>query len=207
MLTLADHIPLLIRMLPEEMRSTAHEIDRYFNNTDDARQIRDLLKQTLRPCWSNRMMLLIGTVSVPSSPTIPCGSRRARRAERQSGLLDAGHPMGMHYIQRRLLGMNGSVEKLSRPDPPLGKSGSRGRRHRAQSKVERELRHAETGSGRVHEDHCHGYTTSSSAMKASIAIVPWLPGQSRGGASLQTGGSIDVVWMKRRRREHFLDVL
>src|SRR3990172_1338892 len=35
LLTLADHIPLLIRMLPEEVRSTAHEIDRYFNNTDD----------------------------------------------------------------------------------------------------------------------------------------------------------------------------
>ena len=62
LLTLADHIPLLIRMLPEEVRSTAHEIDRYFNNSDGvALEIRGLLKQTLRPMLERQDdVLLIG---------------------------------------------------------------------------------------------------------------------------------------------------
>jgi len=56
LLTLGDHLPLLVRFLPEEVRSTANEISRYFNNTDQvASQIRDLLKQTLRRYWKNRI--------------------------------------------------------------------------------------------------------------------------------------------------------
>jgi len=114
MLTLADHIPLLIRMLPEETRSTAHEIDRYFNNTDDvAHKVRDLLKQTLRPMLEQQDdVLLIGHSlgSVIAYDTL-------WELSRQEGLkgkvdfLTLGSPMGMHYIRRRLLGMNGSEEK------------------------------------------------------------------------------------------------
>ncbi len=117
-LTLGDHIPLLIRMLPEEVRSTAHEIDRYFNNTGGvARKIRDLLKQTLRPMLEKQDdVLLIGHSlgSVIAYDTL-------WELSRQEGLkgkvdfLTLGSPMGMHYIQRRLLGMNGSGGK-SYPD-------------------------------------------------------------------------------------------
>jgi hypothetical protein len=117
-LTLGDHIPLLIRMLPEEVRSTANEIDRYFNNTDDvAHKIRDLLKQTLRPMLEKQDdVLLIGHSlgSIIAYDTL-------WELSRQEGLkgkvdfLTLGSPMGMHYIRRRLLGMNGSAEK-SYPD-------------------------------------------------------------------------------------------
>ena len=114
MLTLADHVPLVIRMLPEEVKSTAHEIDRYFDNTDDvARKIRDLLKQALRPMIEQQEdVLLIGH---------SLGSVIAYYAlwelSHQEGVkgkvdfLTLGSPMGMHYIQRHLLGMNGNGKK------------------------------------------------------------------------------------------------
>jgi len=114
LLTLADHIPLLIRMLPEEVRSTAHEIDRYFNNTDDvARKIRDLLKQTLRPMLEQQdNVLLIGHSlgSVIAYDTL----WELSRQEGITGKVDfltLGSPMGLHYVQRRLLGINGQGEK------------------------------------------------------------------------------------------------
>lgn len=114
MLTLADHIPLLIRLLPEAVRSTAHEIDRYFNNTDDvARKVRELLKQTLRPMLEQQDdVLLIGHSlgSVIAYDTLWELSHQ-ERLKGKVDFLTLGSPMGMHYIQRRLLGMNGSGEK------------------------------------------------------------------------------------------------
>jgi hypothetical protein len=118
LLTLADHIPLLIRMLPEEVRSTAHEVDRYFNNTDDvARKIRDLLKRTLRPMLEQQDdVLLIGHSlgSVIAYDTLWELSRRDR-VKGKVDFLTLGSPMGLHYIQRRLLGTNGRQGK-SYPD-------------------------------------------------------------------------------------------
>jgi hypothetical protein len=114
MLTLADHIPLVIRMLPEEVRSTAHEIDRYFDNTDDvARKIRDLVKQTLCPMLEQQdEVLLIGHSlgSVIAYDTL----WELSHQEGVTGKVDfltLGSPMGMHYVQRRLLGMNVHGEK------------------------------------------------------------------------------------------------
>jgi hypothetical protein len=114
LLTLGDHISLLIRFLPEEVRSTANEISRYFDNTDNiASQIRELLKKTLRPMLEKHDdVLLIGHSlgSVIAYDTL-------WELSRQEGLkgkvdfLTLGSPMGMHYIRRRLLGMNGNVEK------------------------------------------------------------------------------------------------
>lgn len=114
LLTLADHVPLLIRMLPEEMRSTAQEIDRYFNNSDDAaRKIRDLLKQTLRPMLGQQDdVLLIGHSlgSVIAYDTLWELSHREGVTGKVE-FLTLGSPMGMHYIQRHLLGMNSPGEK------------------------------------------------------------------------------------------------
>lgn len=118
LLTLADHIPLLIRLLPEAVRSTAHEVDRYFNNTDDAaRKIRDLLKQTLRPMLEQQGdVLLIGHSlgSVIAYDTLWELSHQ-EGVKGKVDFLTIGSPMGMHYIQRRLLGMNGHGKK-SYPD-------------------------------------------------------------------------------------------
>jgi len=110
-LTLADHIPFLLRILPEEVRGTANEIDRYFNNSDGvARKIRDLLKQLLRPMLEQQEdVLLIGHSlgSVIAYDTL-------WELSHQDGVkgkvefLTMGSPLGMHYIRRRLLGMNGN---------------------------------------------------------------------------------------------------
>jgi hypothetical protein len=114
MLTLADHIPLLIRLLPEEVRSTANEMNRYFNDSDDvARKIRDLLKQTLRPLLEQQEeVLLIGHSlgSVIAYDTLWELSHQ-EGVKGKVDFLTLGSPMGMHYIQRRLLGMNGQAEK------------------------------------------------------------------------------------------------
>jgi len=114
LLTLADHIPLLIRMLPEEVRSTAREIDRYFNNEDGvACQIRDLLKQILRPMLERQDDVLLIGHSLGSV----IGYDTLWELSHQEGLkgkvdfLTLGSPMGMHYIQRRLLGMNNHGKK------------------------------------------------------------------------------------------------
>ncbi len=113
MLTLADHVPLLIHLLPEKARSTAQEIDRYFNNTDDvASKIRGLLKQTMIPMLERRdEILLIGHSlgAVIAYDTLWEISHK----ECVTGKIDfltLGSPLGMHYIKRRLLGMSGHGE-------------------------------------------------------------------------------------------------
>ncbi|MGB9093392.1 MAG: hypothetical protein WCB93_04710 [Gallionella sp.] len=114
MLTLADHIPLLIRMLPEEVRGTAQEIDRYFNNSDNvARRIRDLLKLELQPVLEQHDdVLLVGHSlgAVIAYDTL----WELSHLDGVTGKVDfltLGSPLGLHYIQRRLLGMNGNGRK------------------------------------------------------------------------------------------------
>jgi hypothetical protein len=113
-LTLADHIPLLLRMLPEEVRGTANEINRYFNNTDGVgSRIRDLLKQTLRPMLEQQEnVLLIGHSlgTVIAYDTLWELSHRDGVTGKVD-FLTLGSPLGMHYIQRRLLGMNNLGKK------------------------------------------------------------------------------------------------
>jgi hypothetical protein len=117
-LTLGDRIPLLIQFLPEEIQSTANEINRYFNNTDNvARKIRDLLKQTLCSALEKQdAVLLIGHSlgAVIAYDTLWELSHQ-EGVKGKVDFLTLGSPMGMHYIHRRLLGMNGSGEK-SYPD-------------------------------------------------------------------------------------------
>lgn len=111
MLTLGDHLPFLVRLLPEEVRSTANEINRYFENTDHiASAIRSLLADALRPILEkNEEVLLIGHSlgSVIAYDTL----WELSREEGVNGKVDfltLGSPLGMHYVQRRLLGMNGN---------------------------------------------------------------------------------------------------
>ena len=118
LLTLGDRLPLLIRFLPAVVRSTAKEINRYFNNTDNvASQVRELLKQTLRPMLQRQdEVLLIGHSlgAVIAYDTL----WELSRQEGVTGKVDfltLGSPMGMHYVRRRLLGMNGG-DKKSYPD-------------------------------------------------------------------------------------------
>jgi hypothetical protein len=117
-LTVVDHLPFLIRLLPEEVRSTANEISRYFDNTDHvASEIRGLLAQALRPLLERQEeVLLIGHSlgSVIAYDTLWELSRQPG-GEGKVDFLTLGSPLGMHYVQRRLLGMNGNGVK-SYPD-------------------------------------------------------------------------------------------
>lgn len=107
--TIADHLPFIIRLLPKEVDSAATEINRYFDNIDNiASHIRKLLKQTLRPLIvKNEPVLLIGHSlgSVIAYDTL-------WELSYQEGLhgkvdfLTLGSPLGMHYVQRRLMGMS-----------------------------------------------------------------------------------------------------
>jgi hypothetical protein len=118
MLRLGDHIPLLTRMLPEELRSTAREIDRYFNNSDDvARKIRDLLKQKLRPMIEQQEDVLLIGHSLGSVIAYDALWELSHQdgVKGKVDFLTLGSPMGLHYIQRRLLGMNNHGKK-SYPD-------------------------------------------------------------------------------------------
>lgn len=106
---LADHIPLLIPLLPKAVASAATEINRYFNNVDNVGyEIRKLLKQTLRPLIAtNEPVLLIGHSlgSVIAYDTL----WELSIEEGSHGKVDfltIGSPLGMHYVHRRLMGIN-----------------------------------------------------------------------------------------------------
>lgn len=117
-LTLVDHLPFLIRFLPEELRSTAKELGRYFENTDHiASEIRRLLAQTLRPMLERQEnVLLIGHSlgSVIAYDTLWELSRQ-ESVKGKVDFLTLGSPLGMHYVQRRLLGMN-ETREINYPD-------------------------------------------------------------------------------------------
>jgi hypothetical protein len=161
-LTLGDHIPLLIRFLPVEVRGTANEISRYFDNTDNvAQKIRDLFKLTLRPMLENQdEVLLIGhslgsVIAYDTLWELSCKDGVKGKVD----LLTLGSPMGMHYIQRRLQGMNDGRIKKSYPDLirkwiNLSAEGD----VTALSRNFNECFHPMLDQGLVEsiEDHCHG---------------------------------------------------
>ncbi|MGB8408703.1 MAG: hypothetical protein WCE58_02180 [Gallionella sp.] len=161
LLTLADHIPMLIRLLPKEVRSTAEEIDRYFNNSDDvARKIRDLLKQTLRPMLERQDdVLLIGHSlgSVIAYDTL-WELTLEEGIKGKVEFLTLGSPLGLHYIHRHLLGVNGqgigSYPGLIRHWTNLSAEGDVA----APNQHIGDSFHAMLEHGLVEsiEDHCHG---------------------------------------------------
>ncbi len=111
---LADHTPFIIPLLPRAVGSAAFEINRYFDNIDNiASEIRKLLKQTLRPLIEkNEPVLLIGHSlgSVIAYDTL----WELTYEEGLHGKVDfltLGSPLGMHYVQRRLMGMKENGEK------------------------------------------------------------------------------------------------
>ena len=196
LLTLGDHIPLLIRLLPEKVRSTANEISRYFNNTDAvASKIRGLLKQTLRPMLEQQDdVLVIGHSfgSVIAYDTL----WELTHQEGLTGKVDfltLGSPMGMHYIRRRLLGMN-NHEKKSYPAMVrrwinLSAEGD----VTALNQNLKETFHPMLELGLVEsiEDHCHGiynYFRSDAGLNSH---------RSYGYLVSPAVGSIIADWWKR----------
>lgn len=115
---LAEHIPLIIHLLPKEIDSAATEMSHYFDNTDNiAVTIRSFLKEELRPLIAkNEPVLIIGHSlgSVIAYDTL----WELTHQEKLHGKLDfltIGSPLGMHYVRRRLMGMNTNGTKKSYP--------------------------------------------------------------------------------------------
>ena len=105
---IVDHLPFLLQLMPEQLRSTAKETKRYFQNDDNiANDIRELLKQELRPMLANNdKVLLIGHSlgSVIAYDTLWELSHLEHLPGKVDLFLTIGSPLGMNYVQRRLMG-------------------------------------------------------------------------------------------------------
>ena len=103
-----DHLPFLLRLLPDKIRSTAEETKRYFQNRNNiACDVREVLKQELRPLLSNSdKVLLIGHSmgSVIAYDALWELSHLEQLPGKVDSFLTIGSPLGMNYVQRRLMG-------------------------------------------------------------------------------------------------------
>ncbi len=105
---LTDYVPYFINVMPDIMRQTALELNRYFQNRHNiACEIRELLKQQLRPLLESRSrILLIGHSlgSVIAYDTLWELSHEEKLPGKIDLFLTLGSPLGMNYVQHRLLG-------------------------------------------------------------------------------------------------------
>jgi len=105
-----DQLPTLIQFLPRTAKLTAEELDRYFKNKDRiASLVREQLKQELRPLLENGdKVLLIGHSlgSVISYDALWALSQLEHLPGKIDLFLTIGSPLGMNYVQKRLLGNN-----------------------------------------------------------------------------------------------------
>jgi hypothetical protein len=103
-----DMFPFLIPLLPKVIRQIAQETRRYFMNVENiASEIRELLKQELRPILSaNEKVLLIGHSlgSVIAYDTLWELAHLEHLPGKVDLFLTLGSPLGMEYVQRRLMG-------------------------------------------------------------------------------------------------------
>ncbi len=106
--SVADLFPTLIPLLPKPLRMTTEETRRYFENQDNiARKIRELLKQVLRSLLADtKKVLLIGHSlgSVIAYDALWELSHVEKLTGKIDRFLTLGSPLGMNYVQRRLMG-------------------------------------------------------------------------------------------------------
>ena len=111
---LADHIPFVIPLLPKDVNSAATEINHYFDNVDNiASDIRKLLKQTLQPLIEKKESILLIGHSLGSVIAYDTLWELSYQEELHGKVdfLTIGSPLGMHYVQRRLMGMRENGKK------------------------------------------------------------------------------------------------
>ena len=105
--SIGDHFPFLIKLLPSELQSTAEETNRYFKNKNNiACDIREVLKKELRPLLKNNDEVLIIGHSMGSVIAYDALWELSHIENLQSkvDLLTLGSPLGMNYVQHRLMG-------------------------------------------------------------------------------------------------------
>ena len=109
-----DYMSFLIPLIPDPaVRNTAQETDRYFrNHAGIARQVRELLKTPLRRMIANgdRILLIAHSLgSVIAYDALWELWHEEGNRGRIELFVTLGSPLGMHYVQRRLVGFrNGS---------------------------------------------------------------------------------------------------
>lgn len=104
---IVDALPLLLRLMPRDIRENAKGLNRYFNNTDNvACDIRALLKQTIIDAQHNSDEILIIGHSMGSVIAYDTLWELSHERENHSkvDLLTLGSPLGMRYVQKRLQG-------------------------------------------------------------------------------------------------------
>jgi len=113
--TVVDHAPCLLHLTSEALRSAARETTRYFqNNNNIACEIRELLKRQLRPMLTDHgKVLLIGHSlgSVIAYDTLWELSHLEHLPGKVDLFLTIGSPLGMNYVQRRMMGNDQSGQE------------------------------------------------------------------------------------------------
>ena len=103
-----DSTPVLLRLLRGKLKETAEETNRYFENTDQiASEIREQLKRELRPLLADGGQIMIighSMGSVITYDTLWALSQLEHLPGEVDMFLTLGSPLGMNYVQERLLG-------------------------------------------------------------------------------------------------------
>lgn len=113
---LADHFPALIPLLPDPaVKSTIRETERYFSNSGDvATRVRELLKAPLRRMFADEDRVLVIGHSLGSVIAYDA-LWELTHLEGNPGKIDlfltVGSPLGMQFVQQRLLGYHSSGQR------------------------------------------------------------------------------------------------
>ena len=105
----ADHHPFIIRFLPGHASATVNELRRYFENSHNiAYHIREQLKKVIRPMLDNKESVLVIGHSMGSIIAYDAFWELSHIEHRKDKLdfLSIGSPLGMNFVQHRLLGYN-----------------------------------------------------------------------------------------------------
>lgn len=104
---IADHFPVIIKFLPGPACETVNETRRYFENSHNiAYHIREQLKKVIRPMLDNNEPVLVIGHSMGSIIAYDTFWELSHIEHRKDKLdfLSLGSPLGMNYVQHRLLG-------------------------------------------------------------------------------------------------------
>lgn len=107
--SLADHIPVLISLIRDAaVRNAISETLRYFENHDNiGREVRDLFKSLLKPMLADNDRVLLIAHSMGSVIAYDALWELWHEDESRTPIelfLTLGSPLGMRYVQRRLVG-------------------------------------------------------------------------------------------------------
>jgi len=106
---IADHFPFIIGFLPGPASATVNELRPYFENSQNiAYHIREQLKKVIRPMLDNNEAVLVIGHSMGSIIAYDAFWELSHIEHRKDKLdfLSLGSPLGMNFVQHRLLGSN-----------------------------------------------------------------------------------------------------